>query len=366
MKVCLATTVHSLFDTRIFHKEAQTLAQEGYDVTLIAQHDENTIVNGVKVIGLPKPRNRLGRIFGLTWRAFRIALRQRATIYHLHDPELLPVGILLKLFTRAKVIYDVHEDVPKQILTKYWIPAPLRRPLAMVFGILEKLFSQRMDAVIAATEGIAEQFQQSNITVIHNYPNYKLMPESLPKKNNLLVYIGGLSKLRGVFEMIQALEYLDPSLNVCLKIIGKFESDELRKEVQNLPGYQRVCFLQWLPFDKAWKEAQEAIVGLVLFHPAPNHEKCLPNKLFEYMAAGLPVVASNFPLWKEIIEGNHCGLTVNPLDPKAIAQAVEYLITHPEEARRMGENGRRAVEKKYNWEQESKKLLSLYECLLKQ
>ncbi|MBC7077734.1 MAG: glycosyltransferase, partial [Synergistales bacterium] len=142
--VCILTTVHPPFDTRIFHKEARALVTAGYDLTLIAQHDKNEVVDGVKVIALPKPKNRFTRIFGLTWRAFRLALRQRADVYHFHDPELLPVGGLLKLLTRAKVIYDVHEDVPEQILTKHWLPALLRHPLAVVFNAFEKFLSRAL------------------------------------------------------------------------------------------------------------------------------------------------------------------------------------------------------------------------------
>jgi glycosyltransferase involved in cell wall biosynthesis len=110
-----------------------------------------------------------------------------------------------------------------------------------------------------------------------------------------------------------------------------------------------------IPHEKVFDVLVRSHIGLAVLHPDPNYVDSLPTKLFEYMAAGLPVVASNFPLWKEIVEGNRCGITVDPLDPKAIAQAIEYLLTHPEEARRMGENGRRAVEEKYNWEREKEK-----------
>lgn len=363
-KVCILTTVHPAFDTRVFHKEAKTLARAGYEVTLIAQHDKDEVVDGVKIIALPKPRNRFTRIFGLTWRAFILALRQRAAVYHFHDPELLPIGLLLKLFTRAKVIYDVHEDVPEQILTKHWLPAPLRKPLAVPFNIVEKLSARAMDAVVVATEGIAQKFQGLNPVVVHNYPDLEMLPASrtAPRKGDekVLVYVGGISRLRGALEMVRALEYLNHIGNLQLNLIGKFEPPSLEKELQELPCSKRVRFLGWLSWEEAWAHAEAADIGLVLFLPAPNHERSLPNKLFEYMAAGLPVVASNFPLWREIVEGNQCGLCVDPLDPKAIAQAIEYLITHPEEARKMGERGRRAVEEKYNWEREAQKLLALY------
>ena len=367
-KVCIITIVHPPFDTRIFHKEAKTLVEAGYDVTLVAQHDGDTEVEGIRIIGLPKPRNRFTRIFGLTWLAFRLALREKADVYHFHDPELLLTGVLLKLFAKGKVIYDVHEDVPAQIITKHWLPTLLRRPLAAAFDIVEKLVSRAMDAVVTATEGIAEKFQGCNPIVIHNFPNFQMLPNPVldPKKNEkILIYVGGLSKLRGAVEMVRALEYLAYD-DLWLHLIGKFGPSELEQELQALPGYQRVLFLGWMEPKNVYTHLTKADIGLVCLHPEPRYVVSLPVKLFEYMAVGLPVIASNFPLWKEIIEGNKCGLTVDPLDPKEIAQAIEYLLEHPEERKRMGENGRRAVEEKYNWEIEGQKLLKLYEELLKQ
>jgi len=368
VRVLHITTVHPPFDTRIFHKQAKTLARAGYEVVLIAQHDGDEMVDGVKIVALPKPRNRFARMFGLTWRAFHLSLRERADVYHFHDPELLPIGVLLKIFTRAKVIYDVHEDVPEQILTKHWIPCLLRRPLAGVFNTFEKLLARALDAVVVATEGIAEKFAHLKPIVIHNYPDLGMLPNSSTRhgegKEKVLVYVGGISKIRGAIEMVRALENLNSAWDVRLDLIGKFEPPELEQELQALPGYQRVRFLGWMPPERVYTHLAKADVGLVCLHPEPRFMVAWPVKLFEYMAAGLPVVASNFPLWKEIVEGNRCGITVDPLDPKAIAQAIEYLLTHPEEARRMGENGRRAVEEKYNWEKEAEKLLALYKELV--
>jgi glycosyltransferase involved in cell wall biosynthesis len=369
MKVCILTTVHPPFDTRIFHKQAKTLAQAGYDVVLIAQHDRNGVVDGVKIIAIPKPRNRFYRIFGLTWKAFFLALKQKADVYHFHDPELLPIGMLLKFFTHAKVIYDVHEDVSEQILTKSWIPALLRRPWAVMFNFVEKLLARWVDAVVVATKGIAEKFRRLNPIVVHNYPDHTLLLNPMPatevKKGKVLIYVGGISRIRGAVEMVRALEFLEHIPDLRLDLIGRFEPPELERELRELPGYQRVRFLGWLPWEEAWEHAGAASIGLLLFLPAPNHERSLPNKLFEYMAAGLPVIASNFPLWKEIVEGNNCGLCIDSLNPKAIAKAIEYLLEHPEEVRKMGENGRRAVLEKYNWEQEAKKLLAMYKNLMK-
>ncbi|MEN3036941.1 MAG: glycosyltransferase family 4 protein [Candidatus Methanosuratincola petrocarbonis] len=368
-KVVHITTVHPSFDTRIFHKECKTLASAGYDVTLIVQHDCDEVLEGIRIVALPRPRNRFYRILGLTWQAFKLALRQHADVYHFHDPELLPIGVLLKLFTQAKVIYDVHEDVPQQILTKHWIAAPLRRPLSIVFDVAEKFMARALDAVVVATEGIAEKFERLDPVVIHNYPDLRMLPTQTPllleNRENTIVYIGGINKLRGAFEMVRALGDLDPAINMSLNLIGRFEPASLEKELQVMPGYRRVRFLGWLPWTAAWQRAHGAMAGLVLFHPAPNHTRSLPNKLFEYMAAGLPVIASNFPLWKQIIEEARCGITVDPLKPEEIAGAIEYLIAHPKEARAMGENGQRAVVERYNWEKEGERLIKLYEELVR-
>lgn len=367
-RVVHLTTVHPVFDTRIFYKEAETLARAGYEVILIAQHDKNEVVDEVKIIPLPKPKNRFIRIFALTWRAFFLALRQRAVIHHFHDPELLPIGLLLKLFTRAKVIYDVHENVPEQILTKYWIPARLRRPVAAICNIIEQCIAGRLDAVVTATEGIAEKFWKLNPVVVHNYPDLEMLANAsrIPeeKREKVLVYTGLISRLRGAFEMVRALEYLDHIDNLRLDLIGKFDPPSLEKELQKMLGYRRVHFIGWLQPTQVYKRLKEADIGLVCLHPEPRFIDALPVKLFEYMGVGLPVVASNFPLWRKIVEENQCGICVNPLDPQEIARAIEYLVTHPGVAREMGERGRRAVEEKYNWEREAEKLCALYKELL--
>lgn len=368
-KVCILTTVHPPFDTRIFHKEAKTLAKAGYDVTLVAQHDRNEVVDGVRIIALPRPRNRLIRMFGLSWRVFRLALRERADVYHFHDPELLGVGSLLKLTTAAKVIYDVHEDVPRQIVTKYWIPAILRHPTARVVGLLEKLVAPRLDAVVAATESVADPFQHSQLTVVHNYPDLEMLhgfPTPATCDAKAFVHIGAISRFRGAVEMVRALEYLEESHEVRLELIGRFEPPALEAELRLLSGYSQVHFTNWLPWREAWQCAQGVLAGLVLFHPGPNHTKSLPNKLFEYMAIGLPVIASDFPLWQDIIERQRCGLTVNPRDPASIARAMGYFLDYPEDAKKMGRRGRRAVQTEYNWDPESRKLLDLYARLLYQ
>jgi len=370
-KICILTSVHHALDVRIFHKEAKTLANAGYDVSLIAQHDKEEIVDGIRIIPLPKPKNRLVRMLFLTRKAYKLALEQKADIYHFHDPELLPRMLKLKKKTKAKIIYDVHEDVPKQILSKHWIPEILRKPAACIFNIYEKSIAKKFDYVITATPHIKENFTQKNVIDIKNYPvvqnlkNFKNQNES--KKNDFftLIYAGGLSRLRGIKEIIQSLNFVSPKYPIRLQLLGEFDDKIFEQEIRRLKKWEKVDFLGWVPQKETIKHLSGAGIGLVCFWPEPNHINAMPNKIFEYAIAGLPIIASNFPLWKEIIEGNNCGICVNPLNPKEIAKAIEYLIEHPNEAKIMGENGRKAVLEKYNWENESKKLLEVYEELAK-
>lgn len=369
MKVCVLTSVHPPFDTRIFHKQAKSLVKAGYDVSLIAQHGEDETVNGVKILGLPKPTNRLWRMTVTSWRAFRLALRDKAAVYHFHDPELIPVGLLLKLLTKAKVVYDVHEDYGKSILSKHYLPKYTRKVIAQLTNLMERFAATFFDAVIVVTDDIAKNFSYHKRAV--TVRNFALLPQFTVAEGNRqvnasfnVIYAGGLTEERGTSEVIQAMGYLDSSRNVKLVLYGKFEPQSYQDKVRGLRGFERVDYVGWVQPEELWLRMTQGTVGIVCLHPIERYTVGMPVKLFEYMAAGLPVIASNFPLWKEIVQGNNCGLTVDPLNPREIAKAIEYLIKHPDEARRMGENGRKAVLEKYNWEAESKKLLAVYQRLL--
>lgn len=364
-KVCILTTVHPPFDTRIFHKQAKTLVQAGYDVTLIAQHDKNEVVDGVKIIALPKPRNRFTRMLGLAWRAFRLALRQKADIYHFHDPELILVGLLLKLQAK-KVIYDVHEDVPRQILSKHWIAKPLRKIIAWLVERVENFAAKRFDAVVTATPFIRERFKglSCNAVDINNFPilqELHLPNVDWAKKERAVCYVGGITELRGIYEMIKAIGQTDAKL----LLAGQFSPADGRNRAIAMPSWSKVEELGQLNRDEVKEVLSRSMAGLIVLHPIINYVDAVPTKILEYMSAGIPVIASDFPLLRKFIEGNHCGICVDPLNPQAIAQAIQWIIDHPDEAKRMGENGRRAVEERYNWEREAEKLLAVHERLLK-
>lgn len=361
-KICILTSVHSPFDIRIFHKQAKTLFSAGYDVTLIAAHSHTETVDGIKIIGLPKPNSRLKRVVSFPWKILRTALGQGAEFYHFHDPELLPVGAVLKLF-RKKIIYDVHENYTQSILGRRWIKPWLRKPLAWLTLCAEKFFCLFVDAIIPVTDTIADKFPAGKTTQVRNYPLLSLsqpLPRQSHRKREQLIYVGGLRRSRGIREMVTAMDKIAGERDIRLLILGRYEEPDLEPELKALSGYKKVDFGGWVTVNEVWQHMSASIAGFVLFHPEPNHIDALPNKLFEYMSAGIPVIASDFPLWTEIIRDNNCGLQVDPLDPEEIARAVNQLLSNPKERELMGRRGRQAVEEKYNWDREAEKLIDLY------
>ena len=366
------STLHRPFDVRIFHKEARTLAKAGYEVTLLAPHKGEKVVENIGIVGLPQPKKGfVKRVFGIDAKAFALAWKEHAHIYHLHDPELLPWAVLLRLLTRAKVVYDVHEDYAKVIAARYRGRLP-RHIVEWCFHLFEWSTAWTLSAVVAATDDIAGHFPRYRTVVVRNYPPLDLFP--LPKHEKdeksssngpyRLIVTGGLTRIRGIRELVQATALVGEEYDIRVKLLGRFESKAFEEEVRALPGFERVEYHEWVPYEEVPGHLVQADVGLVCLHPVPRYQVSLPIKLFEYMAAGLPIIASNFPLWREIVEGNECGITVDPLDPKKIAEAIEYLLDHPEIRHKMSKNGRRAFLETYNWNTEAKTLLELYKRLM--
>jgi glycosyltransferase involved in cell wall biosynthesis len=304
-----------------------------------------------------------------TWEVYRAAVRLDADLYHFHDPELIPVALLLRA-RRKRVIYDIHEDTPRALLSKEYLPIWARRPLGWMVEQIEQAACRHFSALVAATPAIASRFDGRNgkVIVIQNFP---VLDELAPaarvpwsERECAVAYVGGIAENRGIRQMVEAMQYLPETLPVTLKLAGSFSPPALRNNIIKLPGWAKVDELGFVDRENVLHVLTKVKAGLVMFHAAPNHVEAQPNKLFEYMAAGIPVIVSDFPLWRQIIQDAGCGLLANPLDPKAIAEAVEYLLTHPDEAAAMGRRGREAIEEHYNWETEEHKLIRLYRTLV--
>jgi glycosyltransferase involved in cell wall biosynthesis len=354
--------VHPAFDVRIFHKECKSLAAAGYDVTIISPHDHDEIKDGVRVVAIAKPRNRRERVSRTVRAVYRAALRVDADVYHFHDPELMPVGMLLKLKGKH-VIYDVHESYRDIALSREWIPSLLRPVVSQVVRFAESALASQFDHIIAAVPAISESFPLHKTTVVHNFPeaDFDVQGSAEPYKHRpaICVYAGGISLKRGAREMVEAVGIVPAEFECRLALAGNIEP-ALQVALRSVPGWARVDVLGWRSRQDVSLLLGRSRVGLCVLHPSPNHLHAFPIKLFEYMSAGLPVIASDFPLYREIVLDTQSGVVVNPQNSLEIAEAITWMLLHPNEAAQMGRNGQRAVAEKYNWATESSKLLAVY------
>ncbi len=370
-RVCVLTSVHPPFDVRIFHKECKSLAAAGYDVTLLGPCTHDRVVDGIRLRAVSKGRNRFERLTRTFWNIYRQAVREDAGIYHFHDPELIAVGLALRLRGK-KVIYDVHEDLPRCMPYKPYLPKWLGKSAARIVELLENSACRFFSGLVTATPGIAARFYRLNsrTVVVHNYP---LMTElaSMPNRpwesrETTIAYVGSaVSVQRGALEMVRAMGLLPDDLEASLALAGPFSPPNLQDTLAREPGWNRVRVCGLLDRAAVAGVLSRARAGFVLQHPEPNAMAGKPVKLFEYMAAGIPVISADFPVWRQIVEGAGCGFCVDPLNPAQISLAIRYLFAHPREAEAMGRRGRRAIEERFNWDREKRKLLSLYGQLTK-
>lgn len=368
--ILLLTTVHHRYDTRIFIKEAHTLASNSHYKVMLMVADgkgNNSINRGVvSIYDLGQPTaGRFGRVLIGQWRAFNAIIKIKPTIVHFHDPELIPLGLLLKAMGH-KVIYDAHEDVPSHILDRGWLYAPLRPVVKWVFEKLEQYAANRYDAIITAAPVISRRFINTCVPMVE-VKNYPMISDELSvqsdwsKKERALCYISSsFAAQRGIVELIMAME----KVNATLYLAGHFNDSTLFEQLQKLLGWKKVKFLGYLNHEEIARLVNRCRIGVSLPHPIKAYLEALPTKMFEYMLSGIPVVSSDFPSLKSIVNNSQCGICVNPQNPNSIAESINYLLDSSDEAYLMGQNGRKAVLNIYNWKTEAKNLLNLYNEIL--
>jgi glycosyltransferase involved in cell wall biosynthesis len=341
------------------------MAERGHKVTLIvADALGDTWNDGVRILDVGRHQGRMARILRSTKDVYACALKVEADIYVLHDPELIPSGMLLKRAGR-KVVFDSHEDVPTQLLGKPYLGPTSAKMVSRAFQTYEHYACKRFDGVVGATSFIRDKFSKINSRTIdiNNYPILGEFNNPLPWSDKAIqvCYVGNISVMRGVKELVKACGLLRTPTK--LTLAGAFETSALAAEVSLDAGWCRVQATGHLDRVGVSNVMAQSMAGLVTLHPQENYLDALPVKMFEYMAAGVPVIASDFPLWRKIIESTSCGMCVDPMNPAAIAGAIDYMITHPDRARQMGTNGRAAAMETYNWHSESKKMLHFYDNL---
>jgi glycosyltransferase involved in cell wall biosynthesis len=363
VKVCHISTAHPTFDGRIFHKECVFLSNAGFDVSLVITHSKNEVVDGVKIKGLKTSNGRLSRILIKPWKALFVAVKTKSDIYHFHDPELMFIGVILSLLGK-KVIFDSHENVSSQIESKKWLGSLfVRKVIKSIYRLFEKFCILFYTRVISVTPEIVNFLSEKKGVLIRNYPILSKIENATFETNDtstlVLLYVGGLTKIRGIKEACYAVGEVDR--DVKLVLVGKWSDESYKTEC--LAISTKVEYLGLKPLDEVYKIMKTADVGIATLYPEKNYLNSLPIKAFEYMTCGLPMIMSNFPYW--IKEFDVSSVFVNPMEVDDITKAIVWLVDHKSERLQMGKDGKRVVYEKFSWEAESLTLIKTYNELVK-
>ena len=364
LKVCHLSSVHPDNDVRILHKQCVSLAEAGYETSLVLTNVEEREYKGVNIISVAaQTGSRIRRMTETVNKVLNKALEINADIYHIHDPELLRIALKLKKQNK-KVIYDVHEDLPRQLMSKKYIHSGIKKILSFLVERYEDKASSKLDCIITSTPHIRDRFLdiQPMTIDINNFPIIEELVFDYDydqKEEDYICYVGGLTTERGIKELVIALGLTKAKL----LLAGNFTEHGLKDKLRCLDSWDKVHELGYVNRHEVRETYKRSKIGMVTLHPIKNYLDSLAVKMFEYMAAGIPVIASNFPLWKAIIEKNNAGLCVDPKSPENISEAINYLLSNKEIAKEMGQNGKKLILEKYNWSIEKEKLLNIYNSL---
>lgn len=360
-EIIMLANGHPVFDTRIFVKEARTLVRAGYPVCIIIPAAQDDHRDGVSILAVPLTNKGWQKLMVNPWNILRKALQQPArAVYHIHDSDILLAGIILKLFGR-KVIYDAHEDTPLQISYQHWLPALMRRPYAWFYFIVEKICGWMFDRIIVAEPVIAKYFPERKTFLIRNFPireSFRIPHQTpYPDRKNRLIHLGTLTRVRGLFEMLEGAKIAEKETDFEFYLGGKLSPPDLE---QRITSSYTVNFAGWVSYTGLVDLLFESRIGIIIPHPIERYKTNYPVKLFEFMAAGLPVIASQEGESAAFVKEAQCGILVDPLNVKQIADAITWLFKNPEEAEAMGRRGQQLIFTRYNWEKESEVLLAVY------
>lgn len=365
IKVCQVSSVHKTFDTRIYHKICKSLVND-YEVIYVSANAKTEVRDGIQIVGVPLPTSRLKRVIKLN-RIYHALKQIDATIYQIHDPELILVGLRLKRKGKL-VIFDSHEDVPQQILDKEYLPRFVRKKISAIYTLFEKITLKKYDAVITVTPTIVERLSKinPNCSQITNYPIIEdcCSAEDSRAFENKICFFGGVTSQWCQHQILKAIE----GTTVEYIFAGPLDDKDYLKELEQETGYKNAEYLGVIKRSECLSIMQKCAAGIALSDYTGNmggkKGTLGNNKLFEYMLAGIPVIATDFQLWKEIISRYDCGTFVNPYDINDVRKAILFYTTHPDEARRQGDNGRKAVEMVYNWRTQKQILYEVYKKIL--
>lgn len=362
LKVVHVTCVHPVRDPRIFEKECRSLAEEGYDVVLVAPHMRDEMLDGVRIRAIPPASNRRLRLATAGWKALATALSEAGDLYHLHDPELLLPFQFARVFGR-KFVFDMHENLPKAVLAKEWISPSMRRLVAAAVRPLERLMLTGVPIVFAENSYAADYPWARPTSTILNYPMLDVLDSARSaRRPGSVGYIGSIRPERGLIVTLETLRALKiAGRSVAFDLIGAVDP----RNLEILTAYMRdgldLRLHGYLPMAEAWPLISGCQIGLALLQPMPNYVNSYPTKIFDYMGLGVPVLCSDFPLYRQLVEEVGCGRCVDPTRPDLIAEAIASMLDNPEELERMGQRGVEAVRRRFNWTSQARHLKRFYD-----
>ncbi|KGJ93583.1 hypothetical protein ND2E_2312 [Colwellia psychrerythraea] len=371
-KICHLTTVHPRNDIRVFYKECVSLAYFGHDINLVvADGKGNDLIAGVKVHDIGKLQGRLKRILLSSFWCYKKAVELNARLYHFHDPELLFVGLVLKL-KGFNVVFDSHELTGRQIKRKFYIPKLLRNITSSIFEYIELGVSKRLDAIVVPQEAeMVSYFGQSNTKVevlsnyvsLSEYKNFESKKGLSNKRNIKLLYSGTISNDRGLSNMLDLVEFLDERFQLIL--VGGFASKMEQEKAKKHLGWEKVDYRGLLERSELSSVYQEADLGLILFNPVGQYKvSTSPLKLFEYLLYGMPVITPNYGAWPNFQNKHKVTFGQDVSNTNALAEIIYTLTNNDDLYSSISHKGRDVVQRFYNWENESLKLNRLYEQIL--
>lgn len=375
MRVCMLTVGRSAFNPLLYAKEAASLRRAGHDVVIIApclagEDPTDPRVNplGIRVI----PLMRMG--WGTRWqklialpRLLGRALREPCDVYQVMEPQSLLAGALAKLVTRRRLVYDSREHYPLAQAVNTGRGPFATRVLYHLFWLFEAaLVILAVDHVFAVDQGCVERFRRYRrpVSLLTNYPTRDFAPQDAAVENvapspsdTFHFLFTGVTRSRiAVLETIQAVAILrDTGISVRATFLGVVDDEAFvtrcQRTIDELGVGDAVQLIGRVPHAEVARHLRDADCGSLLYLSTPYTEYTThPVKLFEYMAYGLPVICSDLSQMSRFVRAGEYGIAANPADPHAIANAIAFLIQHPDDARRFGANGRRAFIAQYNWE----------------
>jgi glycosyltransferase involved in cell wall biosynthesis len=391
-KVCMISSMHGLFDDRIYWKEALSLKKSGYDVCHlgIAESDKEFISDhGIRIIRVGKKRyfenpyiDKLYRIFtfkkSIYKRILQIAAGLKANVYHVHDLQINKISRQLKnLQHNPKLIYDVHEDYPEMIMSYHpgknlkWLIFKL---YASYIKIWELSKSHIYDFIITAYPSVKNKFYQHDknlkIDIIYNYTNMQPGESGNSEKIYDVIYIGAINRNRGAMEILKTANYLKKKKNdIKFLLLGHITDANLKNQMETFIKdnnlYNHIILKGSVPYTEVNEYLDKAKIGIGIFMPTTIYFTAIQVKTFEYMVHGLPIVCSNFGYINKFVSDSKSGIPVNPESPEEIGDAILKILNNDILYMEYSRNGKKAVNEKYNWKIMESRLYDIYSSVLK-